>query len=53
MTKIYDIAMTEATINVKLNVLDMTESVAPDCLHTRCMRQMADEIAFPLSIIFN
>ena len=48
-----DLRITEDMVKSKLNNLKITSSPGPDCIHPRVLKEAAEQLARPLSILFN
>ena len=48
-----DLVITEKMVLDKLLKLKVDKSPGPDCLHPRLLREIANELAYPLAFIFN
>ena len=48
-----ELLIDENDVKIKLNKLKIDKSPGPDTLHPRILYEVRDEIAYPLSIIFN
>ena len=48
-----DIEIDEADVNTLLKGLDDAKSMGPDGLHPRLLKEVADVISYPVSIVFN
>ena len=52
-SELTDMSITKDTVLKKLKQLDPTKSPGPDGFHSRVLKELADELAEPLAMIFN